>query len=286
LREDTANLLSTQYLVVPMSTEYVAKSPDSRGYIAYTEEENQVWHDLYASQRPKVELFSAPEYLDGLDRLDLPTSRIPQCAEISNRLGELTGWKVEPVPALIGFQQFFSMLANRSFPAASFIRKRRHFDYIEEPDIFHEIFGHTPLLADRRFADFSQAIGRAGCRASAEDYSWLVRLYWFTIEFGLTGKAGHFKALGSGLASSPTELPYSIQSPLAQRELFDVIEVLRTPYRIDIHQPLYYVLESVDELFEIMQRDLLADIAQARRLGLFKPLYPAKTSAPDLEKAS
>ena len=166
------------------------------------------------------------------------------------------------------------MLANRTFPAASFIRSRQDFDYIKEPDIFHEIFGHGPLLTDPRFAGFSQAIGRAGQRADKGAYSWLIRLYWFTIEFGLTVEDGQIKALGSGLASSPTELPWSVGSPIPQRRAFDIIDILRTPYRIDIHQPVYFVLDCLDDLFAAAERDLLSDVALAQSRGLFAPLYP------------
>ncbi len=261
---------------MPISSKYIARKPDNRGTIHYSDEENRIWSDLLANQVPGVNKFAASEYLDGLAKLELPRHRIPQCNEISARLGDYTGWKVEPVPALIGFGQFFEMLANRSFPAASFIRKRRHFDYIEEPDIFHEIFGHTPLLTDPRFAGFSEAIGHAGLAAEPADYAWLIRLYWFTIEFGLTRQSGEYKAFGSGLASSPTELPYSVQNEAAQRAEFDVVSVLRTPYRIDIQQPLYYVIKSFDILFEIVERDLLKDIRRARKLGLLAPLFPAK----------
>ncbi|AXS41638.1 phenylalanine 4-monooxygenase [Breoghania sp. L-A4] len=261
------------------SSAYTAKAPQPDGRIVYTEEENLVWRDLYARQEANVRRWSAPEYNVGFDRLALPADRVPQCTDVSRTLTALTGWKVEPVPALIGFSKFFGMLANRTFPAASFIRSRKDFDYIKEPDIFHEIFGHTPLLTDERFARFSEMIGKAGERLEARDYSWLIRLYWFTIEFGLTHANGGYKALGSGLASSPTELPYSVESPDAQRRAFDVIDILRTPYRIDIHQPVYFVLDKVDDLFKAAERDLAADIRTAQSRGLFAPLYPVKEDA-------
>lgn len=271
---------------MPSKSNYVAKKPDGQGRIRYSDEENRTWSDLFANQLPRVNNFAATEYLDGLVKLELPDDRVPQCAEISERLGDLTGWRVEPVPALIGFGRFFNMLANRTFPAASFIRRREDFDYIEEPDIFHEIFGHTPLLTDSRFADFSQAIGRAGLAVDPADYSWLIRLYWFTIEFGLAHRSGRYQAFGSGLASSPTELPYSVQSGEVQRVPFDVITILRTPYRIDIQQPLYYVLTDFDDLFEVPDRDLAADIKQARKLGMLPPLFASDRSRNENRAAS
>lgn len=255
---------------------YEAKTPDDFGHIHYTEEENAVWHDLVARQLPAVARHMAAPYRAGLAKMALPRDRVPQCTDLSATLGGLTGWRVEPVPALIGFGKFFGMLSERTFPAASFIRSRKDFDYIREPDIFHEVFGHTPLLTDPRFAGFSQAIGKAGLKAEARDYSWLIRLYWFTIEFGLTREGGHVKALGSGLASSPTELPWSVGEGSSGKPIlrpFDVMDILRTPYRIDIHQPLYFVLEDLDDLFAAADRDLMADVRAAQARGLFAPTY-------------
>lgn len=257
------------------TTSYVAMAPDAAGYVPYSPEDDSVWHDLMARQMPSVQARMARPYLDGLARLDLPTNRVAQCVEVSARLAAATGWRVEPVPALIPFGRFFRLLSERCFPAASFIRRREDFDYIEEPDIFHEIFGHTPLLTDPRFAAFSQSIGEAGLRAEKSDYAWLIRLYWFTIEFGLMREDGVLKGLGSGLASSIAELDWATSGKPELRP-FDVIDILRTPYRIDILQPLYFVLEDLDDLFAAAGRDLLADVAAARALGLHAPKYPAK----------
>ncbi|CUH75173.1 Phenylalanine-4-hydroxylase [Tritonibacter multivorans] len=262
---------------MPKSTDYVAKIPDDTGHIAYTSEEDAVWADLYAQQLPRIREHASKPYLDGFDRVAMAADRVPQCPEISDRLRTLTGWQVAPVPALIGFQQFFSMLAEKTFPAASFIRSREHFDYIEEPDIFHEIFGHTPLLTDARFAGFSQAIGTAGTQAVKDDYAWLIRLYWFTIEFGLLREGDSVKTLGSGLASSPTEILHAT-SGVPELRPFDVIDILRTPYRIDIPQPVYFVLDDLDQLFAAADRDLLGDIQTARALGLHAPKYPPKAA--------
>lgn len=150
---------------MPKDTAYTAKVPDTNGHIPYTEDENSVWRDLVAQQDPAIARHCAWPYLEGHAALDLPKDRVPQCTEVSARLMDMTGWKVTPVPALIGFKTFFGMLADRTFPAASFIRSREDFDYIEEPDIFHEIYGHTPLLTDTRFAAFSEAIGRRASNA-------------------------------------------------------------------------------------------------------------------------
>ena len=262
---------------MPKSTRYSAKHPDAQGFIAYTPEEDAVWRDLYARQKPQIARLMAKPYLDGFDRIALPATRVPQCPDVSDRLRGLTGWQVAPVPALIGFGTFFGMLAERTFPAASFIRSREDFDYIEEPDIFHEMFGHTPLLTDPRFAAFSHAIGQAGARAGKQDYAWLIRLYWFTIEFGMMREGGEMKALGSGLASSPEELEWSVSGRPEYRP-FDVIDILRTPYRIDIPQPVYFVLDDLDTLFAAAERDLLADVRHAQALGLHAPKYPPRAA--------
>lgn len=259
---------------MPKSTKYIAKIPNDAGYIAYTPDEDAVWRDLYAAQEAAVEAHMAQPYLQGLRKLEMPKERVPQCPDISAILKRETGWQVAPVPALIGFDKFYAMLADRTFPAASFIRSREDFDYIEEPDIFHEIFGHTPLLTDARFAEFSHAIGKAGLKAEKKDFSWLIRLYWFTIEFGLTKENGELKALGSGLASSKTELPHAVQSGDPELRPFDIEDILRTPYRIDIHQPIYFVIEDMDALFAAADRDLMADIKAAQSKGLYAPTYP------------
>ncbi|MGV8989656.1 MAG: phenylalanine 4-monooxygenase [Cypionkella sp.] len=257
---------------MPQITNYVAKLPDATGRIAYAPEDDTVWHDLMARQMPSVAARMAKPYLEGLGRLNLPSDRVAQCAEVSLQLAEATGWRVKPVPALIPFGRFFNLLADCCFPAASFIRRREDFDYIEEPDIFHEIFGHAPLLTDPRFAAFSQAIGQAGVRADKADYAWLIRLYWFTIEFGLTRETGALKGLGSGLASSIAELQWA-SSGQPELRPFDVIDILRTPYRIDILQSVYFVIDDLDDLFAAAGRDLLADVATARAMGQHAPKY-------------
>jgi phenylalanine-4-hydroxylase len=254
-------------------TNYIAKTPDANGVINYSEEEHSVWSDLFNQQQANIQQYAADVYLDGLEKLAMPSDRIPQCDDISRHLGPLTGWSVAPVPALISFGRFFKTLSEKTFPAASFIRSRADFDYIKEPDIFHEIFGHTPLLTDPSFAYFSETIGKIGLQVEPSDYSWLIRLYWFTIEFGLLKQNGVYKALGSGLNSSPTELIYSVDSPVPERREFNVIDILRTPYRIDIHQPIYYVIDEIDDLLQVAERDLQSDIKKAQSLGLFENTF-------------
>ena len=256
-------------------SKYIAKQPDQNGFIHYDAVENETWEVLIQRQMPLVEKYACTEYIEALHSLKLPQTHIPQCESISKRLLAKTGWTVEAVPALINFKKFFDMLENKTFPAASFIRSRAELDYLQEPDIFHEVFGHTPLLADPHFAAFTQHIGYLGQQADPSQYVWLARIYWFTVEFGLLND----KALGAGLISSFSELQYSVESDTPIRKPFELIDALRTPYRIDIHQPIYFILESIEQLLELSKQDLLAAITEAQKLGLHAPAYPEKVTA-------
>lgn len=260
-------------------TAYVAKQPDASGRIAYSDEENATWHDLITRQVPMLPGRACPQWIACLDEMNFPTDRIPQLEDVSAVLRSHTGWEVAPVPALIGFTEFFELLANRCFPVATFIRSRKDFDYIQEPDIFHEVFGHTPPLTDHRFAAFVEAYGKAGLAANPKDHAMLARLFWFTVEFGLVRTGEGVRAYGSGIMSSPGELVYAVESDKPERKPFDPVEVLRTPYRIDILQPIYFVIDSFDQLFDVAQADLLGFITEARRLGMHEPKFPPKQAA-------
>lgn len=257
-------------------TSYVARPVDENGVAHYTGEENAVWHELITRQTKIVEGRGCDEYLRGVELLNLPHDRIPQCKEISAVLQDITGWSLEPVPALIPFQKFFDLLANRKFPAATFIRTREEMDYLQEPDIFHEVFGHCPLLTNQAYADFTENYGKLGLTASKEDRALLARLYWFTIEFGLINTASGLRAYGGGILSSKGETVYCVESDEPQRKPLDVIDALRTPYRIDIMQPIYFVINSFDTLFDLIEMDLIALIQEARRLGEHQPVFPPK----------
>lgn len=248
---------------------YVAKTPDAQGYIDYTADENQVWQTLYTRQSPIVAEYAHPAYLEGLAALKLSPAHVPQCEEITQRLRKLTGWSVVPVKALISFKEFFTLLSERKFPAASFIRIPEELDYLQEPDIFHEIFGHCPLLANPDFANFTQAFGRIGLQAGEKEKARLARLYWFTAEFGLMKdkKLGEYKIYGAGILSSKSETIYAATSPEPVRLAFDLLTALRTPYRYDLIQTLYYVIEDYRELYEMVERDLLGLLREAKALG-------------------
>ena len=259
------------------SSSYEAKVPDENGIIAYSDDEHQIWSELYQSQMEIIPGRVCSEFIRGLETLNLPKQRIPQPGEVSDILREATGWEVAPVPALINFDRFFKLLSERKFPAATFIRTRDEMDYLQEPDIFHEIFGHTAMLTHQAFADFTEAYGKAGVNASKQERVFLARLYWFTVEFGLLRSDRGVSIYGGGIASSPGETIYAVESPEPIRRPFDPVDVLRTPYRIDIYQTVYYVLDRLDDLFELAEADLIGLIRKARALGEFEPTYPPKT---------
>ena len=167
------------------TSQYVSRQSDENGIIAWSDEENQIWHELITRQLGVIEGKACDEFLAGLEKLQLPTDRIPQLEEVNKVLRSTTGWECAEVPALISFDKFFELLANKRFPVATFIRSREEFDYLQEPDIFHEIFGHCAMLTNPAFAEFTHTYGKLGLAANKQDRVFLARLYWFTIEFGL-----------------------------------------------------------------------------------------------------
>lgn len=250
-------------------TNYVAKTPDSNGYIHYTAEEDAVWKVLYDRQIKIIENRACDAFMDGLEQLGLNADKIPQCKEISKQLKNTTGWSVTPVPALISFKEFFELLSAKRFPAASFIRIREELDYLKEPDIFHEIFGHTPLLTHPDFAAFTKAIGDLGVKASKEDRRMLARLYWFTTEFGLINTAKGLRIYGAGILSSKGETIYALESSIPNRQPFHLMNLLRTPYRYDEKQLNYFVIDDFQMLFEMITEALFDRFSEARELGMF-----------------
>lgn len=258
------------------SSSYVSRQSDENGFIAWSDEENQIWHELITRQLSVIEGKACAEFMQGLTKLKLPTDRIPQLEEVSSVLRECTGWECAEVPALISFDKFFQLLATKRFPVATFIRSREEFDYLQEPDIFHEIFGHCAMLTHPAFAEFTHIYGKLGLAASKEDRVLLARLYWFTIEFGLLNSAEGLRIYGGGILSSPAETLYALESDVPERKVFDAVDVLRTPYRIDIIQPIYFVIESIEQLFDIADLDIMALVEQAKALGLHAAKFPAK----------
>jgi phenylalanine-4-hydroxylase len=204
-----------------------------------------VWDDLFARQIEVLPGRAASAFIAGLDKLDLGRGGVPEFARLSQELGALTGWSVVPVPMLIPDDVFFWHLANRRFPAGNFIRTRETFDYIQEPDVFHDVFGHVPMLADPTYADYMQEYGRAGWKAMRYNrLKALGALYWYTVEFGLILEAEGLRAYGAGILSGPTEAVYCLEAESPNRIMLNVDRVMRTDYVIDDLQPTYFVIES------------------------------------------
>ncbi|HCJ30030.1 MAG TPA: phenylalanine 4-monooxygenase [Pseudomonas sp.] len=259
------------------ATKYVAREPDAHGRIEYPDSEHAVWQTLIERQLKLLDGRACQEYLDGIEQLALPRDRIPQLDEINRVLHAATGWQVARVPALIPFQTFFELLASKRFPVATFIRTPEELDYLQEPDIFHEIFGHCPLLTNPWFAEFTHTYGQLGLKASKEERVYLARLYWMTIEFGLVETSAGRRIYGGGILSSPKETLYSLSNE-PEHQLFDVVEAMRTPYRIDILQPVYFILPELKRLFDVAHEDIMAHVHAAMKLGLHQPKFPPKAA--------
>jgi phenylalanine-4-hydroxylase len=247
---------------------YVARAPDAQGFIEYTEDEHKVWETLYQRQVQLIEGRACDAYYQGVLKLGLNHHHIPQCKDVTAILQNYTGWSVTPVAALISFKDFFELIANKTFPAASFIRRREDLDYLQEPDIFHEIFGHCPLLCDPAFAAFTEAVGKFGKTILPEDRKMLARLYWFTVEFGLIQYPQGLKIFGAGILSSKTESTYALESAIPERKPFDLLEILRTPYRYDQLQKTYFIIQSFDALYDMINQNLTEVFKEAKALGM------------------
>ncbi|WP_028116926.1 phenylalanine 4-monooxygenase [Ferrimonas senticii] len=259
-------------------TQYQARVPGADGIIHYPAEEHQIWAELYARQMQVIAGRACDEYHQGLQTLGLPSDRIPQLAEVDKVLLATTGWQTAAVPALISFERFFELLANKQFPVATFIRSREEFDYLQEPDIFHELFGHCPLLTNPAFAHFTHTYGKLGLAATPKQRVYLARLYWFTVEFGLVQTDNGLRIYGGGILSSPGETLYALSGE-PKLQPMQVLDAMRTPYRIDIMQPIYYALNGIDQLYELAEQDLMALVEQAQSLGLFEPLFAPKQAS-------
>ena len=227
-----------------------------QGWAGYTASEHQVWLTLYERQAQVLQGRACDAFLHGLDALDLRGEGIPDFTRINERLVKLTGWRVVAVHGLVPDAVFFDHLANRRFPAGRFIRRPDQLDYLQEPDVFHDVFGHVPMLTDPTFADYMQAYGRGGERAaSLGQLHNLARLYWYTVEFGLMDTAEGLRIYGAGIVSSRAESIYSLEDPRPRRIPFDLETVMRTPYRIDDLQQLYMVIPSLQTLLDVTLQD-------------------------------
>lgn len=223
----------------------------------YSAQEHAIWDELFARQMRLLPGRACRAFLDGLERLDLGRGGVPDFAQLSQQLGALTGWSVVPVPMLIPDHVFFWHLANRRFPAGNFIRSAETLDYIQEPDVFHDVFGHVPMLADPTYADYMQEYGRAGWKAMRYNrLKALGALYWYTVEFGLVIEDGHLRVYGAGILSGPREAVFALEGQSPNRIMLNVDRVMRTDYVIDDLQPTYFVIESFADLYrQTVERD-------------------------------
>lgn len=240
-------------------------------WASYPAEDHATWDTLFARQSAMLHGRAADEFLAGIDMLHLSRPGIPDFDELSDKLYKATGWQVVAVPGLVPDDIFFEHLANRRFVAGRFIRKPDQLDYLEEPDVFHDVFGHVPMLAHPVFADFIQAYGQGGLRAMRHGaIEKLARLYWYTVEFGLIRSGAGLKIYGAGIVSSRGESLFALDDPSPNRIGFDLERVMRTLYRIDDYQQTYFVIDSFDQL---LRATLDTD---------FAPLYARLKNLPDL----
>ena len=229
-------------------------------WLSYSAADHDLYRHLYERQARQLTGLACDEFIDAIGQLGTP-AQIPRFEELSEKLLRATGWEVVAVPGLIPEEAFFSLLSERRFPVTGWIRKPEEFDYVVEPDVFHDLFGHVPLLFNPMFADYMQAYGAGGLKASRlESCEYLARLYWYTVEFGMIDTPAGLRAYGAGILSSPGELRHSVTSPEPQRLGFDIERIMRTRYKIDSYQSTYFVIDSFEQLLDATAAD-------------FKPIY-------------
>jgi len=237
----------------------------------FSADEHAMWDRLFARQSAMLPGRAADAFLRGLDVLKLSRPGIPDYRELNARLTAATGWEVVAVPGLVPDDVFFEHLANRRFPAGNFIRRPDQLDYLKEPDVFHDVFGHVPMLADPVFADYMVAYGKGGLRSLGFGaLHKLARLYWYTVEFGLIEEAGGLRIYGAGIVSSYGESVFALDDPSPNRIGFDLLRIMRTDYRIDDYQQNYFVIPSLEHLLKVtVETD-------------FGPLYERLETLPDI----
>lgn len=241
-----------RYADAPRNADYTI----DQQWSSYTDAEHDRWDRLYAASTRALEGRACQPFLDALATLQLSQGGIPDMAELSRRLELLTGWQVVPVAGLVPDEVFFDHLANRRFPAGAFIRSEAEMEYLEEPDIFHDIFGHVPLLAEPTYAAYLEAYGRGGARAMDRHMlKNLARLYWYTVEFGLVDTPQGLRLFGAGIMSSTAEAAFALEDPSPHRVRFDLERVMRTDYIIDDFQQTYFVIDSFEDLLEQSYQD-------------------------------
>ena len=242
-----------------------------QGWDQYTPEQHLVWKTLFERQSKLLPGRACDEFVSGMKNLPIGPDQIPDFRRLSDVLMQCTGWQIVAVPGLVPDEVFFEHLANRRFPAGQFIRKPHELDYLEEPDVFHDVFGHVPMLMNPAIADYIQAYGQGGLRAQELGVlDKLARVYWYTVEFGLVQQNDGLRIYGAGIASSFTESVFALDDVSPHRIGFELDRVMRTQYRIDDFQESYFVIESLDQLLELARID-------------FGPRYQRIEGLPDYE---
>lgn len=238
----------------------------------FTPEEHGVWRTLFQRQAKVLQGRAVQEFLDGLEGLGVAADQIPDFRRLNDILGKATGWEIVAVPGLVPDDVFFEHLANRRFPSTCFIRKPEELDYLEEPDIFHDVFGHVPLLMNPVFGDYMEAYGKGGLKALRQGaLKNLARLYWYTVEFGLIRKPEGLRIYGSGIVSSKGESIYALDSDAPNRLGFDLMRIMRTDYRIDDYQETYFVIDSFEQLFDATRPDFTPYYKELREGPTYRP---------------
>ena len=238
---------------------YVPERPDwtiDQNWADYTPEEHATWTTLFERQIKLIPGRACQAYMDGLKALPIAAGEIPDFERLSDIMEKQTGWRIVAVPGMVPNDVFFQHMANRRFPAGQFIRKAHQLDYLQEPDVFHDLFGHVPMMMNPVMADFMQAYGEGGLRAEKLGVlDRLARLYWYTVEFGLVEEPQGLRIFGAGILSSFTETRFALESQSPNRVGFDLKRVLRTHYRIDEFQEAYFVLPNLDTLLDLAKTD-------------------------------
>jgi phenylalanine-4-hydroxylase len=261
---------------------YVSHQPDAQGMVNYSAEEQRIWKVLFERQTKVILGRACDEFMEGLECLNLSADHIPQLPEVSRVLNAKTGWEVVAVPALISARAFFELLANKQFPVATFIRCAEELDYVQEPDIFHETFGHCPMLTNPVYAEFVNNYAKRVLSFPESDWPLLQRLFWFTVEFGLIKTSKGLRIYGGGILSSYSETVFSVESDLAMRVLFDPLVAFRVPYRIDMLQFVYFVIDSYQQLYDFATTDMAEIIQRAHKLGEYPPFFKVDEGNPSI----
>lgn len=243
-----------------------------QAWARYSAQDHALWRTLFERQARLLPGLACDAFVRGLQHLPLQADRIPDFEQLSEVLLPQTGWRVVAVPGLVPDAVFFEHLAHRRFPAGRFIRPATQLDYLQAPDVFHDVFGHVPMLMHPVMADFMQLYGQAGLHAlKIGKLAELARVYWYTVEFGLVREQGGTRIYGAGIASSFAESLYAVRSPVPNRLGFDLERVMRTRYRIDSVQASYFVLTSLEQLLELAQIEFAPYYARLDQGPTFAP---------------